>query len=476
MGWVVLAILVILVLAVSSKRKNKGISALETKPLFTAYKQVSPRINYVPKEPLEQKLVSNVSGKERIWKYPPVSLLDGEQSSFYSILLSEPMRKITSKLGVALGFDALGNPISSDLAITSNLLITGNDNSGKTSLIKIFLASLLFRASPSEVKLIIVDPSKLGLTCFNGIPHLLSPVIVEPEKVISALRWLMAEMSRRYKLFVEAGAKNIDVYNEMSGFQALPYIVTFIDDCLEIDAFSPMEYRDGLGRIFETGQKTGIYAVLSSTKPDREFVNMIQSRIAFSSEARNENQSTIARSVSFLAPHDFVFVKNKEIFPTCLQSPKLIDKDLIRLITFIKDQGIPSQYSEKAVSSTSSGVDDLFPEAVKTVCQYDRATASLLQRRLSIGYARAARMMDQLVAAGVIAAADGSSKPQEVLIQNAQEFFDTYGKNEHEGTAAKYPKDIVDKDVAFESEISHLRDMRNRGLEFTRGKWRNKNK
>ncbi len=199
---------------------------------------------------------------------------------------SEVMQGHASKLAVSLGLDVSGKPIIADIAKMPHVLIAGQTGSGKSVCINAFLASILFRATPSEVKLILVDPKRVELTGYNGIPHLLSPVIVEPEKVISALRWVMSEMDRRYKLFSEAGARNVDGYNEMSGFQALPYIVLFIDELADIMLFSPVEVEDAITRIAQMSRATGIHMVLATQRPSVDVITglikaNVPSRIAF---------------------------------------------------------------------------------------------------------------------------------------------------------------------------------------------------
>lgn len=489
----------------------------------------------VSKEPLEQKLVSNIPGEETVWKYPGFELLGdtngghadrgdikgnaatiektlesfgitanvvevnlGPAVTQYAIEVAlgtklskitslerdlalalsaptgtirieapipgrnlvgielpnkspefVPLRKIMeaqemigakSKLAVALGLDVSGKPIIGDVGKMPHVLIAGQTGSGKSVCINAFLVSLLFRASPSEVKFILVDPKRVELTRYNGLPHLLSPVIVEPEKVISALRWLMAEMDRRYKLFAQAGARNIETYNEMSGFQALPYIVLFIDELADIMLFSPVEVEDAITRIAQMARATGIHMVLATQRPSVDVITglikaNVPSRIAFAVSSQIDSRVILDTqgAEKLLGKGDMLYLPPEQAKPLRIQGAFVGDKEVAALTTYLKEQGVNPQYADEvtnmakpgSVSVPGSGgdVDDLFKEAVKVVCQYDRASASLLQRRLSIGYARAARIVDQLEGAGVIAPSDGSSKPREVLVQNAEEFL-----------------------------------------------------
>ncbi len=493
-----------------------------------------------PKEPLEEKLVSNVPGEEKVWKYPSLDLLGqidigkadrgdikgnaaiiektlesfgitagvvevnlGPAVTQYALEVAlgtklskitslerdlalalsaptgtirieapipgrnlvgielpnraaefVPLRKIMesqemqgakSRLAVSLGLDVSGKPIIADIAKMPHILIAGQTGSGKSVCINAFLTSLLFRAAPTEVKFILVDPKRVELTRYNGIPHLLSPVIVEPEKVISALRWLMAEMDRRYKLFAQAGARNIDSYNEMSGFQALPYIVLFIDELADIMLFSPVEVEDSITRIAQMSRATGIHMVLATQRPSVDVITglikaNVPSRIAFAVSSLVDSRVILDTqgAEKLLGKGDMLYLPPEQAKPVRIQGAFIDDKEVATLVSYLKEEGVTPQYTEEVVTMAKAGsvsvpgmggeVDDLFKEAVKVVCQYDRASASLLQRRLSIGYARAARIVDQLEASGVIAATEGGSKAREVLVQNADEFLASFGQ------------------------------------------------
>jgi S-DNA-T family DNA segregation ATPase FtsK/SpoIIIE len=353
---------------------------------------------------------------------------------------SETMQNNNSKLAVALGFDVTGKAVVADIGRMPHVLIAGQTGSGKSVCINTFLASLLFRASPAEVKLILVDPKRVELTGYNNIPHLLTPVIVEPEKVVSALRWLMAEMDRRYKLFAEAGARNIDSYNEASGFQALPYIVLFIDELADVMLFSPVEVEDAITRIAQMSRATGIHMVLATQRPSVDVITglikaNVPTRIAFAVSSLVDSRVILDTqgAEKLLGKGDMLYLPPESAKPSRIQGAYISDKEISSLVSFIKNQGVPIQYTEEVTSMAKTGsgpqipgvvgdTDDLFKESVKLICQYDKASASLLQRRLSIGYARAARILDQLEAAGVVGPADGA-KPREVKIKDAEAFL-----------------------------------------------------
>ena len=363
---------------------------------------------------------------------------------------SDKVRNSESKLTVVLGLDVSGKPLTADLSGMPHVLIAGQTGSGKSVCINSFLSTLLFRAAPSEVKLILVDPKRVELTGYNGIPHLLTPVIVDPKKVVSSLRWVLSEMDRRYKLFSQAGVRNIDGYNEMSGFQALPYIVIVVDELADIMLFSPVEVEDAITRIAQMSRATGIHMVLSTQRPSVDVLTglikaNIPCRIAFGVASQVDSRVIldVQGAEKLLGRGDMLYLPPEQAKPKRIQGAYVSEKETNALVSFLRNQGVTPQYTEdvtdmpKPGTTTVAGVDgdmdELYTEAVRVVCQYDRASASLLQRRLSIGYARAARLVDQLESAGVVGPSDGS-KPREVLIQSAEEYLSSSVKGSSTAT------------------------------------------
>lgn len=365
--------------------------------------------------------------------------------SLKKMLESENVRNHSSKIAVSLGFNVSGDPVVADLAKMPHILIAGQTGSGKSVCINTFLSTILFRSAPFEVKLILVDPKRVELTGYNGIPHLLAPVIVEPEKVISALRWILSEMDRRYKLFAQAGARNVDSYNEMSGFQALPYIVLVIDELADIMLFSPVEVEDSITRIAQMSRATGIHMVLATQRPSVDILTglikaNVPCRIAFAVSSQVDSRVILDTqgAEKLLGKGDMLFLPPEQAKPIRIQGAFISDKETVDLVSYLKNQGVSPQYTDEVITMSKPGttmvagiseeLDKLFPDAVRLACQYDRASASLLQRRLSVGYARAARILDQLEVAGVVGVSDGS-KPREVLIQDADEFLSSSVKD-----------------------------------------------
>ncbi len=354
-----------------------------------------------------------------------------------TILASGEMQKAKSKLEMALGLDVSGQAVVADLGRMPHILMAGSTGSGKSVAINAFIATLLFRASPNEVKLILVDPKIVELSKWNGIPHLLAPVITEPEKVLSALKWATVEMGKRYKLFAEVGARNIASYNEMSGFQALPHIVIVIDELADIMLFAPVEVEDSVTRLAQLSRATGIHMVLATQRPSVDVITglikaNIPSRIAFNVASQIDSRVILdqAGAEKLLGRGDMLYVPPDASKPQRIQGVFVSEPEIDKLIEYLKRSGIEPQYTEevttipisKLTGKAGGSKDDLFEEAVRTVTQYDRASASLLQRRLSIGYARAARLLDELEAAGVVGVSDGS-KPRDVLVKDPERVF-----------------------------------------------------
>lgn len=349
------------------------------------------------------------------------------------MLASEVVKKSKSKLAVALGLNVSGEPIMADIARMPHALIAGSTGSGKSVCLHSFISTLLFRASPDEVKLILVDPKRVELTQYNGIPHLLTPVIVDPTKVLSALKWAIDQMDQRYKIFSEIGARNIDAYNELSGLTAMPYIVIIIDELADIMLFSPAEVEDSICRIAQMARATGIHLIISTQRPSVDVITglikaNIPCRIAFNVSSQIDSRVIIDSpgAEKLLGRGDMLFVPPDQAKPTRIQGVYVSEPEIKKLIDFLKKSGVTPEYSEEVVNlpvkSTVAGEsegekDGLFDEALKIICQYNRASASLLQRRLKVGYARAARILDQLEQAGLIGPADGS-KQREVLVKN----------------------------------------------------------
>jgi S-DNA-T family DNA segregation ATPase FtsK/SpoIIIE len=362
--------------------------------------------------------------------------------SLKTMLNHKSLKQNKSKLAVGLGLNVAGEPVVVDIEEMPHVLIAGATGSGKSVCINDFLCTILFRASPEEVKLILIDPKRVELTGYNGIPHLLTPVIVDPGQVVSALKWAMAEMERRYKVFAEVGAKNMAAYNEQSGFQAMPYIVVVVDELADIMLFASSEVEEAITRLAQMARATGIHLVVSTQRPSTDVITglikaNIPCRIAFNVTSMVDSRVILDMpgAEKLLGRGDMLFIPPSAAKPTRIQGAFVSDREIDNLIKYLKTAGVAPEYNEAVTEKyqprhggaagtmtdeMGKEVDPLFEEAVKVVTQYDKASASLMQRRLSIGYARAARILDQLHHHGVVGAPEGS-KPREVLIKNAEE-------------------------------------------------------
>jgi S-DNA-T family DNA segregation ATPase FtsK/SpoIIIE len=357
------------------------------------------------------------------------------------LLTSGDMTGNKSQLAVGLGLDVSGKPSVGDLARMPHLLIAGATGSGKSVMINAIIATYLFRTTPNEVKFIMIDPKVVELSGFNNIPNLISPVITDPKVALSALQWAATEMERRYQLFASAGSRNIAQYNEASGFQAVPNIVIVIDELADLMMFAPREIEDAIVRLAQKARATGIHLILATQRPSVDVITglikaNIPSRMAFNVTSQIDSRVILDTpgAEKLLGRGDMLFLPPDLGKPVRVQGVFVSEPEMQRLIEFLRKQGTP-QYQEEVTtmpvkgSSGRSGLgnqsdggdgnkDEFFEEAVGVVTQYDRASASLLQRRLKIGYARAARILDELEGAGIVGPADGS-KPREVLVRSA---------------------------------------------------------
>jgi DNA segregation ATPase FtsK/SpoIIIE, S-DNA-T family len=367
--------------------------------------------------------------------------------SIKQMLSSDKMKEQKSRTIVALGLDVAGEPTVADIARMPHTLIAGATGSGKSVTINAFIASILFRASPEEVKFIMVDPKRVELTGYNGIPHLLTPVIVDPEKVVNALGWATAEMERRYKLFQEVGVRNIGAYNELSGFQAMPYIIIIIDELADIMLIAPNEVEEKITRLAQMARAVGIHLVLSTQRPSVNVITglikaNIPCRIAFQVTSMIDSRVIIDTpgAEKLLGRGDMLYVPPDQAKPKRIQGTFISDKEIKDLIDHLKSTNVTPEYEDEVVKKTGPSVavgldgqdmgdlDELFKEAVGVCLNNNKASASLLQRRLSIGYARAARIIDQLERSGFVSAPEGN-KPRELLVENAKAFL-TQNQNE----------------------------------------------
>lgn len=361
-----------------------------------------------------------------------------------TMLSSPKMKKHPSKLAVALGIDVAGQPVVVDIADMPHVLIAGSTGSGKSVCINSFMTSILFRATPEEVKFILVDPKRVELTGYNDIPHLLTPVIVEPKKVISALKWATQLMEQRYKMLAEVGVKNIHDYNELSGLATMPNIIIVIDELADIMLFAPAEVEENVTRIAQMARAVGIHLVLATQRPSVDVLTglikaNIPTRIAFNVTSIVDSRVILDTpgAEKLLGRGDMLFQAPDKAKPVRVQGTFVSGQETKSLIDFLKSQGQQPHYEEDiinkyqsikvggAIGADGEGGSDLdgkFAEAVALFARADKASSSLIQRRLSVGYARAARILDQMYEQGLVGPPDGS-KPRDINTVKMREYL-----------------------------------------------------
>ncbi len=340
--------------------------------------------------------------------------------------------KNPGKLVMALGRDVAGRPQITDLAKMPHLLIAGATNTGKSVAINSFIISLLYRNTPQDVKFIMVDPKRVELTPYNGIPHLLTPPITETDKAINALKWAVAEMERRYKLLSEAGKRNIAEYNEKNEL-ALPYIVIVVDELADLMAVAKADVEATIVRLAQMARAVGLHLVLATQRPSTEVITglikaNITSRIAFKVPSQIDSRTILdaAGAEKLLGRGDMLFASAESSKPKRIQGTFIGEKEVHKVVDFFKAQAGVVIYSDEILAKPkrsgsipgldggdNGGDDDLYEEAKAEVMRAGKASASLLQRRLRVGYARAARLLDILEENGVIGPGEGA-KPREV--------------------------------------------------------------
>lgn len=360
-----------------------------------------------------------------------------------SVLQSEAWQSIQSPLGFAIGKDISGEAIVGDLAKMPHLLVAGQTGSGKSVMINDILMSLLYRNSPADLKLILVDPKRVELTPYNDIPHLLTPVIVEPEKCISALKWAVAEMERRYKALSEVKKRNIVEYNLLKKEEGMPYIVIVIDELADLMMMAARDVEALIVRIAQKARAVGIHLVLATQRPSVDVItglikNNIPARIAFAVPSQVDSRTIIDQigAEKLLGQGDMLLMTADLPKPKRVQAAFVEDSEAIKVTDFISSQR-PPQYDDEVVSQpvqlngrggkvadygAADADDDMWREAVKVVIDGHKASTSLLQRRLRVGYARAARLMESMEEQGIIGPPDGA-RPREVLVSSLDEVF-----------------------------------------------------
>ena len=354
-----------------------------------------------------------------------------------SVLDAPEWEAATTPLTFALGRDVSGTPMFTDLAKMPHMLIAGATGSGKSAMINAFLTSLLYRNSPNDLKLILVDPKRVELGLYNNIPHLLTPVIVEPEKCISALKWAVAEMERRYRLLQDVGNRNIIEYNKAHPDEAMPYIVIVIDEMADLMVLAAADVESLIVRLAQMARAIGIHLVLATQRPSVDVITgiikaNIPARLAFSVASQVDSRTILdaAGAEKLLGKGDMLFSSPDYMKPRRIQGAFLEENEVKAVTDYLRTAREP-QYNDEILAQAvklggggASGLgepdDDMFEQAAEACLRSGKASASMLQRRLRVGYARAARLLDLLEERGIIGPADGA-RPRDVLVSSMAE-------------------------------------------------------
>lgn len=358
------------------------------------------------------------------------------------------------RLPLALGKDIAGTPIVCDLVDMPHLLIAGATGSGKSVCLNTMVASLLYRLRPDEVKLLMIDPKRVELAVYDGIPHLLAPVVTDPKKAAVALKWVVEEMEKRYELFASNGVRNIDKYNALmlqaareaaaagepagdaeageAEVRPLPYVIVLIDELADLMMVAAAEVEDSICRLAQMARAAGIHLVIATQRPSVDVITglikaNIPSRVAFAVSSQVDSRTILdmAGAERLLGKGDMLFCPVGAVKPLRVQGAYMTDREVEGLVGFWKRQGRPEyqanlNLSGQSRSEAETGDDELYDDAVKLVVSTGNASISMIQRRFRIGYARAARLIDMMELAGVVGPYQGS-KPREVLVSAEEE-------------------------------------------------------
>ena len=365
-----------------------------------------------------------------------------ETKSVYlrTVLESDAFRKHPSKLAFALGEDITGNPIVTDIAKMPHLLIAGATGSGKSVCINTLITSILYKADPKEVKLLLVDPKVVELSVYNGIPHLLIPVVTDPKKASAALNWAVREMLERYNDFAACGVRDSKGFNAMKEEKGepeakMPQIVIIIDELADLMMAAPGEVEDSICRLAQMARAAGMHLIIATQRPSVDVITgvikaNIPSRLAFAVSSGIDSRTILdmVGAEKLLGKGDMLFYPSGQSKPSRIQGAFVTDKEVEQIVDFLRKSSRPGYTQEMvdqitAVAKTASGpseeTDEFFEQAVDLILEKEKASVSMLQRQFRIGYNRAARLMDELERRGLVGPEEGS-KPRKVLITRAQ--------------------------------------------------------
>lgn len=373
------------------------------------------------------RIVAPIPGKARVG----VEVPNTQSSLVYlkEVLSSERFQKSESKLTLALGKDISGAPVITDLSDMPHLLIAGTTGSGKTVCVNCLVLSILFRAHPNEVKFLMADPKMVELAPFNGLPHLLCPVVTDVKKVSAALNWVVNEMEERYRLLAKVGVRNIEAYNEKQ--EKIPYIVVIIDELADLMVTARDSIESAITRLAQLSRAVGIHLILATQRPSVDVITGVikanfPARISFKVASKVDSRTVLDMNGAdkLLGRGDMLFLRPGESKLIRAQGSLIYDREIEKVVEFIRAQAEPV-YDEEILKEQSKslllkgGEDELYDDAVRVVMETGQASVSILQRRLRLGYTRAARIIDMMEGEGLVGPYEGS-KPRHILIDREE--------------------------------------------------------
>jgi S-DNA-T family DNA segregation ATPase FtsK/SpoIIIE len=367
--------------------------------------------------------------------------------SLREVVESREFQRLKSKLKIALGADVSGQPVMADLALMPHLLIAGATGSGKSVCINSIVTCLLFHNTPETLRLLMIDPKMVELVGFNGIPHLLAPVVVELDEIVTSLTWVTRQMDERYRLFAEIGARHIDDYNRQTarrGQEILPYIVVFIDELADLMMVSPDTVERSICRIAQMARATGIHLVIATQRPSVDVVTGLikanfPARISFAVTSQVDSRVILdtAGAERLLSRGDMLYMAPDSSKLVRLQGCFVSDGEMGKLVKFWQETSWAQALADAPRYpwhglAVEDEHDELLEEAIELVKRHQRASASFLQRRLRIGYPRAARLVDMMEEQGIIGPPESGGRWREVLLENFEdtEEFEEYVESE----------------------------------------------
>ncbi len=373
------------------------------------------------------RIEAPIPGKAAVGIEVPNKKLTGV--NLRDVIDTDTFRKAAGGVPVCLGKDIAGNPIVADLTKMPHLLVAGSTGSGKSVCINTFIASILFKQRPEDVKLILIDPKVVELSNYNGIPHLLTPVVTDPKKAASVLRWAVREMDDRYKRFAITHTRDISRYNELHPEDTMPFIVIIIDELADLMMMASDDVEKSIIRLGQKARACGMHLVLATQRPSVDVLTglikaNVPSRIAFAVSSQVDSRTILdmAGAEKLIGKGDMLFYPLGASKPLRVQGAFISDSEIDEMVEFIKAQGGPNYdeavqkaQSENSEDSVDFFEDDLMRQAIDMVLETGQASTSMLQRRFRVGYTRAARMIDMMEAMHIVGPNNGS-KPREILM------------------------------------------------------------